>query len=174
MKRKKFFLTDLNHLGANHFSILRDPHFGNRCSHITVTVGDPFKSKYLCITMAVGVPYEKGNLNIAVDVGGPFENRVRAYDLLRSRDRPIYRADIWVLPIYRYWPKRPILSPSVGVDKTLLYSSRIQTTSVRKHNDPSQDSYLAGPLAGAFSWTSRQDEPWSTCPPSQSNQNRHH
>jgi len=94
MKRKKFFLTDLNHLGANHFSILRDPHFGNRCLHITVTVGDPFKSKYLCITMAVGVPYEKGNLNIAVDVGGPFENRVRAYDLLRSRDRPIYRADI--------------------------------------------------------------------------------
>jgi len=31
-------------------------------------------------------------------------------------------ADIWVLPIYLYRPKRPILSASVGVDKTLLYS----------------------------------------------------
>ena len=37
MIRKKFVLTDLNHLGATHFSTLRDPYlgrdpyFGNRC-----------------------------------------------------------------------------------------------------------------------------------------------
>jgi len=30
MKRKKFVLTDLNHLGATYFSALRDPYFGNR------------------------------------------------------------------------------------------------------------------------------------------------
>jgi len=30
--------------------------------------------------------------------------------------------DIWILPIYQYWPKRTILSASVGVAKTLLYS----------------------------------------------------
>jgi len=34
--------------------------------------------------------------------------------------------------------------------KTLLYSLHIQTTCVRKHNKPSQDSYLAATLAGAF------------------------
>ena len=66
-------------------------------------------------------------------------------------DRPVYRADIWVLPIYWYQPKRPILSASVVVDKTMLYSSRIQTTCARKHNKPSQNSYLAATLAGAFS-----------------------
>jgi len=27
----------------------------------------------------------------------------------------------------------------------------MQTTCARKHNEPSQDSYLAAPLAGAFS-----------------------
>jgi len=60
---------------------------------------------------------------------------------VKSRDRPIYqpRANIWVLPIYRYQPKRPILSASAGVVKTLLYSSRIKTTCTRKHNEPSQD-----------------------------------
>jgi len=40
---------------------------------------------------------------------------------------------------------------SVGVDKTLLYASRMQTTCARKHNEPSQDSYLAVTLARAFS-----------------------
>ena len=65
------------------------------------------------------------------------------------RDQPT--ADIWVLPIYRYRPKRPILSPSIGVDKTLLYSSHIQTTCARKHNEASQDSYLTTTLAGAVS-----------------------
>jgi len=61
-------------------------------------------------------------------------------------------ADIWVLAIYWYRPKRPILSASVGVDKTLLYSSRIQTICARKHhNDASQDNYLTATLAGAVS-----------------------
>jgi len=55
-------------------------------------------------------------------------------------------ADIWVSPIYQYRPKRLI-----GVDKTLLYSSRIQTTCARKHNEASQDSYLATTLAGVVS-----------------------
>jgi len=64
-----------------------------------------------------------------------------------SRDRPIYRANIWVLLIYRHQQ----LSDSVGVDKTLLYSPRIQTTYARKHNEPSKYSYLAATLAGAFS-----------------------
>jgi len=49
---------------------------------------------------------------------------------------------MWVSPIYRYQPKRPILSASVGVTKTLIYSSRIQTTCARKQNEPSQDSTL--------------------------------
>jgi len=35
--------------------------------------------------------------------------------------------------------------------KKLLYSSRKQVTCARKHNKPSQDSYLAATLAGAFS-----------------------
>jgi len=55
------------------------------------------------------------------------------------------------ISIYRYRPKRPILSASVGVDKTLLYSSRIQTTCARKHNEASRDSYLTTTLAGAVS-----------------------
>jgi len=54
-----------------------------------------------------------------------------------SRDRPI-----WVLPIYRYRPKRTILSASIGVGRTLLYSSLNQTTCARKHNEASQDSIL--------------------------------
>jgi len=60
-------------------------------------------------------------------------------------------ADIWVLPIYWYRPKRPILSASIGVDKTLLYSSRIQTTYARRHNEASGNSYLTTTLAGAVS-----------------------
>jgi len=32
MKIKKCVLTDFNHLGATHFSTLRDPYFGNRFS----------------------------------------------------------------------------------------------------------------------------------------------
>jgi len=59
--------------------------------------------------------------------------------------------NILILPIYRYRPKQPILLASVGVDKTLLYSSRIQTTCARKHNEESQDSYLTATLAGAVS-----------------------
>jgi len=42
------------------------------------------------------------------------------------------------------------ISASVDVDNTLLYSSRMQTTYVRKHGKPSQDSCLAATLAGAF------------------------
>ena len=57
--------------------------------------------------------------------------------------------DIWALPMYR--PKRLILSATVGVDKTLLYSSRMQTTCARKHNEASLDSYLAATLAGLVS-----------------------
>jgi len=49
-------------------------------------------------------------------------------------DRYISLADIWFSSIYWYWPKWPILSASVGVDKTLIYSSCIQTTCGRKHN----------------------------------------
>jgi len=100
------------------------------------------------------------------------------------RNRPIYRpifgfyryigrylgftdisADIWVLPIDWYRPKRLILSASIGVDKTLLYSSRIQTTWARKHNEASQDSYLTTTLAGAVSQTNRQinHEAWVSC-----------
>jgi len=44
--------------------------------------------------------------------------------------------------IYRYQPKWPILSASVGIDKALLYSSLKQTTCARKHNKASQDSIL--------------------------------
>jgi len=42
------------------------------------------------------------------------------------------------------------LSASVGVGKTLLHISRIQTTCSRKHNKASQHSYFAATLAGAF------------------------
>jgi len=46
-----------------------------------------------------------------------------------------------------------LVSASAGVDKMLLYFSRTQTTCARKHNEPSQDSYLVAMLAlvGAFS-----------------------
>jgi len=44
-----------------------------------------------------------------------------------------------------------LVSSSVGADKTLLYSSCIQTTCARKHNEPSQGSYLAAMLARVFS-----------------------
>ena len=40
--------------------------------------------------------------------------------------------------IYWYQSKMSMLSGSVGVDKTLLYSSQIQTTCERKHNEASQ------------------------------------
>jgi len=43
-----------------------------------------------------------------------------------------------------------LLLASVGVDKMLLYSSHIQKTCTRKHNEPSQDSYLAATLAHVF------------------------
>jgi len=56
-----------------------------------------------------------------------------------------------VLPTNRYQPRRPILSASIGVSKTLVYSSRIQTTCTRKHNEASQGSYLTTTLAGAVS-----------------------
>ena len=54
-------------------------------------------------------------------------------------------------PIYRYRPKQLILSAAVGVDKMLLYFSYMQTTCGSKHSKPSQDSYPAAMLAGAFS-----------------------
>jgi len=44
-----------------------------------------------------------------------------------------------------------ILSASQGVDKIMLYSSRMQTTCTRKHNEPSQDSSPVTTLAGGFS-----------------------
>jgi len=53
----------------------------------------------------------------------------------------IYRPIFEFTDIYRYRPKRPILSASGRVDKTLLYSSRIQTTCARKHNKVRQLSY---------------------------------
>jgi len=43
------------------------------------------------------------------------------------------------------------VSASVGVDKTQLYSSCIQTTCTGKHSKLSQDSYLAAMLSDAFS-----------------------
>jgi len=46
--------------------------------------------------------------------------------------------NIWVLPIYRYRPKWPILSAFVVFDKMLLYPSCIQTTCARKHNEARQ------------------------------------
>jgi len=67
--------------------------------------------------------------------------------MVKIRDRPTYQADIWGSLIYWYRPKQLILSSSVGVDKTLLYSSCIQTACARKHNKPSQDSDIATTLA---------------------------
>jgi len=49
-----------------------------------------------------------------------------------------------------YQPKWLILSALVGVDKTLLYFSRIQITCARKNNKASQDSYFAAMLTDAF------------------------
>ena len=77
----------------------------------------------------------------------------------------------WVSPIYRY---RPIVLASLGVDKTLLYSSCIQTTCIRKHNELGQDSYLAKTRTGAFSETSRQDETCSMHRLSHPKQKHHH
>ena len=56
----------------------------------------------------------------------------------------MYQADIQVSPIYQYQPKQPILLALVSVEK-------MQTTCTRKHNEPSQDSYLAATLTGVFS-----------------------
>jgi len=98
--------------------------------------------------------------------------RVAEY-LEKSRDRPIYQL-VWFLPIYRYRPKWPILLASVCVDKTLPYSSRIQTTCARKDNKPSHDIYLAATLTGAFSQTSKQDGPWSMHRSSQPKEKHHH
>jgi len=42
-------------------------------------------------------------------------------------------------------------SALIEVDKTLLYSSRIQTTCARKPNEASQDSHVTATLAGAVS-----------------------
>ena len=54
---------------------------------------------------------------------------------IRSRDQPIYRPGRYIGP-YLDFTDTPV-SASVGVDKTLLYSSRIQTTCARKHNEAS-------------------------------------
>ena len=80
-------------------------------------------------------------------IGMPIHIYIDRYGDVADRDRPIYRPEIWVLPIYRYRPKRPILSASVGVGKT-------QTTWVRKH-EPSQDSYLCS-NAGRCVFISKQ------------------
>jgi len=53
-----------------------------------------------------------------------------------NRDGPIYQCGCYIY--------LSIFLTSVGVDKT-------QTTCARKHDEPSQDSYLAATLAGAFS-----------------------
>jgi len=78
-----------------------------------------------------------------------------ALDFIIFTDRPIFRPGRYLgfidMSVSAGRPKQPILSAPVGVDKTLLYPSRIQTTCARKHNEPSQDSYLAATLAGAFS-----------------------
>jgi len=59
----------------------------------------------------------------------------------------IFRANFFLPP-----SKMPSRTPmSIGVDKTLLYSSRIQTTCARKHNEASRDSYLTITLTGAVS-----------------------
>jgi len=65
--------------------------------------------------------------------------------VVKIRGRPTY------LP-GRYLGFADILvSASVDVGKTLLYSSRMQTTCARKHSESSQDSCLATMLAGSFS-----------------------
>jgi len=65
------------------------------------------------------------------------------------------------------------ISASIGVDKRLLYSSRIQTTCARQHNEASQDSYPTAMLAGAVSQAHRQDQPWSVRQPLQPKQKHH-
>jgi len=67
------------------------------------------------------------------------------------RDQPIYRL---IFGFYRYigiGQNNRFYWPPLGVDKTLLYSSCIQTTCARKHNEASQDSYFTATLAGAVS-----------------------
>jgi len=50
-----------------------------------------------------------------------------------------------------------ILSALVGVDKMLLYSSRIQTTCTRKYSKTSQDSYFLAMLTEKFSQNKKFD-----------------
>ena len=62
----------------------------------------------------------------------------------------LWKLSLW-LEIDQYIDLADIsVSAPVGVDKTLLYSSRIQTTCARKHDKASQDSYLTARLAVAF------------------------
>jgi len=70
---------------------------------------------------------------------------INSVSQLAIRDRPIFGFYQYI-GIGRFLIK----SASVGVDKMLLYSSCIQRTWARKHNEPSQDRYLAAMLAGAF------------------------
>jgi len=72
--------------------------------------------------------------------------------IVEIRDRLIYRPGRYLgFTNILVSAKTADLSASVGLDKTLLYSSHMQTTCARKHNEPNQDSYLAATLAGAFS-----------------------
>jgi len=68
------------------------------------------------------------------------------------RDRWIYRADIWVLLIYRYRPKWPILSALLGVDKTLSYSFLTHSDNLRKKAQRNKSrQFLVAMLTGLFS-----------------------
>jgi len=59
------------------------------------------------------------------------------------RDQPIYQPGRWpIFGFYRYIGIGQNSWFSVGVDKTLLYSSCIQTTCARKHNEASQTVIL--------------------------------
>jgi len=69
----------------------------------------------------------------------------RYIDLANIISRYLGFADISVLA------KTANKSASVGVGKTLLNPSCIQTTCSRKHNRANQESYLAATLVGAFS-----------------------
>jgi len=87
------------------------------------------------------------------------------------RDRPTY---IWVSLIYRYQPKRPILSASVSVDKMLLHSSRIQTIAHESTTNQVQIVILQQCTWCVFITKSGQDEPWSTHRPMQPKQKHYH
>jgi len=98
-------------------------------------------------------------LKCAGGTGGAYVYRFSLYIeclLVFIRDRPIYRPGQYIGPICKFHQYIGIgqngqfYQPLV-VDKMLLYSSHIQTTCVRKHYEPSQDSYLASAPAGGFS-----------------------